>query len=103
MKKQKKDFIREAQVASSLMHNNICTIHEIDETEDGQLFICMDLYSGETLDKKIKKGPIKLNQAVNYILQLSDGLRFAHRNNIIHRDIKPSNIFITNENVVKIY
>ena len=50
----KQRFIHEAKAASSLQHNNICTIHEIDETEDGQLFICMDCYEGETLKEKDK-------------------------------------------------
>jgi len=51
----KRRFIFEAQNASSLQHNNICTIHEIDETEDGQFFIAMDYYEGETLKSKISK------------------------------------------------
>src|SRR4030067_2123295 len=49
----KRRFILEAQAASSLQHNNICTIHEIDETDDGQFFIAMDYYDGETLKNKI--------------------------------------------------
>ena len=49
----KKRFLFEAQNASSLQHNNICTIHEIDETDDGQFFIAMDYYEGETLKEKI--------------------------------------------------
>ena len=52
-------FIHEAKAASSLQHNSICTIHEIDETEEGKLFICMDLYEGETLKKEIRKWAIK--------------------------------------------
>ena len=49
----KKRFIHEAQAASSLQHNNICTIHDVDETEDGQIFMCMDCYEGQTLEKYI--------------------------------------------------
>src|SRR5210317_2189306 len=51
-------FIKEAQAASALQHNNICTIHAIDETPDGQLFICMDHYEGETFKQKIARGPL---------------------------------------------
>ena len=56
----KKDrFIQEAKAASSLDHENICTVHEIDKTKDGQMFICMAYYEGETLATKIKRRPLK--------------------------------------------
>ena len=51
-------FTQEAMAASALQHNNICTIHEIDVTDDGQMFICMDYYKGETLKDKIEQGPL---------------------------------------------
>lgn len=98
----KKRFINEAQAASSLQHNNICNIHDIDETKDGQIFICMDCYEGETLKKKIERGQIKTDEAIDIIVQVATGLKKAHEKGIIHRDIKPANIFITNEGVVKI-
>lgn len=101
-KEAKQRFINEAQSASSLDHNNICTIHEIGETEDGQLFICMNYYDGETLKNKIERGPIKLDEAVDIITQTANGLEKAHEKGIIHRDIKPANILITNDGVVKI-
>lgn len=95
-------FIREAQTASALQHSNICTIHEIDETDDGQLFICMDYYSGETLKKKIEHGPFELEQAIDIIIQVAQGLASAHEAGEIHRDIKPANIMITEKGEVKI-
>jgi serine/threonine protein kinase/Flp pilus assembly protein TadD len=95
-------FMHEAQAASSLQHNNICNIHEIDETKDGQLFICMDYYEGESLKQKIDKEPRKIETAVRIITQIAEGLKKAHEKNIIHRDIKPANIFITNDDIVKI-
>jgi non-specific serine/threonine protein kinase len=98
----KKRFINEAQAASSLQHNNICNIHDIDETKDGQIFICMDCYEGETLKKKIERGQIKTVEAIDIIVQIAAGLQKAHEKGIIHRDIKPANIFITNDGVVKI-
>jgi non-specific serine/threonine protein kinase len=98
----KKRFINEAQAASSLQHNNICNIHDIDETNDGQIFICMDCYEGETLKKKIERGQIKTEETINIIVQVATGLQKAHEKGIIHRDIKPTNIFITNDGVVKI-
>jgi len=54
-KEAKQRFIQEAQAASALQQHNICTIHDIDETKDGQIFICMDCYEGETLKKKIER------------------------------------------------
>ena len=95
-------FIQEAQAASALDHNNICTIHEIGETEDGQMFIAMACYTGETLKKKIEKGPLKIDEAIEISIQVAKGLSAAHEKGIIHRDIKPANIFITSQNEVKI-
>ena len=98
----KQRFIHEAKAASSLQHQNICTIHEIDETDDGQLFICMDCYEGETLRKKIKSDLLKIEEAVEISIKVSEGLSAAHEKGIIHRDIKPANIFITDRNELKI-
>ena len=98
----KKRFINEAQAASSLDHNNICNIHEIGETDDGQIFICMNCYEGETLKKRIEQGKIEIDEAIDIIVQVATGLQKAHEKGIVHRDIKPANIFITNEGVVKI-
>jgi serine/threonine protein kinase/Tfp pilus assembly protein PilF len=99
---QKQRFIHEAKAASILQHNNICTIHEIDETEDGQLFICMDYYEGEILDKKIKEKPLLIEEAIEIAIQIAQGLTKAHEKKIVHRDIKPANITLTADGVVKI-
>jgi serine/threonine protein kinase len=98
----KRRFINEAQAASSLQHHNICTIHEIDETPDGQLFICMDCYEGDTLKKRIEGGPVPLDQVVDIGTQVAEGLRKAHEAGVVHRDIKPANILVTPDGVVKI-
>ena len=75
----KERFIHEAQAASALDHPNICTIHEIDETDDGQLFIAMPYYAGETLQEKITRGPLKIADAINIAIQVSQGLANAMR------------------------
>jgi serine/threonine protein kinase/Tfp pilus assembly protein PilF len=98
----KKRFIQEAQSASSLDHSNICTIHEIDETEDGQLFIAMACYEGETLKHKIQEGLLDISEAMTIAMDVAGGLAKAHSKGIVHRDIKPANIFITNDTQVKI-
>lgn len=98
----KERFINEAQAASALQHNNICSIHDIDETDDGQLFLVMDCYEGETLKSQIAKGPMSFERATDIALQIADGLQKAHEKGIIHRDIKPANIITSKDGVVKI-
>lgn len=98
----RKRFIVEAQAASALDHPNICNIHEINETDDGQLYISMAYYDGESLRQKIKKGPIPYEEALNITFQIAKGLSVAHAENIVHRDIKPANIIITDKGGVKI-
>ncbi len=99
---EKKRFIHEARAASALDHSNICTIHEIGETPDGQLFIVMPAYEGMPLNKKIEQGPFNIEEAINIIIQIAEGLQAAHEQGIIHRDIKSSNIFITRRGQVKV-
>ena len=98
----KQRFIREAQSASILDHLNICTIHEIDETAEGQMYIAMAYYRGETLKEKIQRGLIPLDQTIDIVTQIAGGLARAHRKGIIHRDIKASNILVTEDGVIKI-
>jgi serine/threonine-protein kinase len=95
-------FMVEAQAASALDHPNICTIHEINETPDGQLYICMAYYEGESLRQKIDAGGLSFENALNIFAQIAQGLQVTHENNIIHRDIKPGNILLTDNGDVKI-
>jgi Tol biopolymer transport system component len=95
-------FLQEARAASALDHPNICTIHEVGETDDGQLFLAMTCYEGETLKKKIERGPLPIDEAVDIARQIAAGLAKAHRLGIVHRDIKPANIMITDDGIVKI-
>jgi non-specific serine/threonine protein kinase len=94
-------FIHEAQAAAALNHPNICTVHEIDETE-GQPFIAMEYIEGRSLKDLIDAGPLKLEESRNLAMQISEGINEAHRRRIVHRDIKPANIMITEEGRVKI-
>ncbi len=95
-------FVREAQAASALDHPNICTIYEIDETDDGQLFIAMAYYAGETLGQVLQRGPLPVERTVDLAVQLARGLRQAHAHGIVHRDIKPSNLMIAEDGKLKI-
>ena len=98
----KERFIHEAQSASALDHPNICTIHELGETEEGQLFIVMACYEGENLQKKLERGPLAKDAAVALAIQIASGLTEAHKRGIIHRDIKPGNIIITADGTARI-
>ncbi len=104
----KERLFREARAASSLQHHNICTIHEIGETNDGEMFFCMDYYEGETLKERLSRLhaknelPMPVSEVFHIGIQIAQGLAKAHEKGIIHRDIKPANIMLTNDGVVKI-
>jgi non-specific serine/threonine protein kinase len=98
----KQRFIHEAQAASALQHYNICSVHDIDETNDGQLFIVMDCYEGKSLKEKMAGGLMRIEEAADIAIQVAQGLQKAHEKGITHRDVKPGNIIITNDGVVKI-
>jgi len=95
-------FGHEAQAASALQHHNICTIHEIDRTPDGRMFICMDYYTGGTLKARTDRGALPVAEAVDLAAQAAEGLARAHEAGMVHRDVKPANIAVTNDGVVKI-
>lgn len=95
-------FIQEARAASALDHPNICTIFQIDETRDGETFLAMAFYEGETLKRRIERGPLRLDDALEIASQVALGLSKAHARGIVHRDIKPANVFLTNDGLVKI-
>jgi eukaryotic-like serine/threonine-protein kinase len=95
-------FAQEAKDASALQHNNICTVHDIDETADGNMFIVMDCYDGESLKDLIARGPMEVERVVDIAHQVAQGLQKAHEKGIVHRDIKPGNIIITRDGVAKV-
>jgi len=95
-------FTQEARAASALDHPNICTIHEIEETDDGRLYIAMGCYEGESLREKIKRGPLETDEAIDLAIQAASGMAKAHAKGIVHRDIKPANILVTQDGVAKV-
>ncbi len=98
----KQRFIQEAKAASALDHQNICVVHEIGETDDGQIFIVMTFYDGETVKKKMERGQLNVDEALDIAIQVAQGLTKAHEEGIVHRDIKPANIMVTTTGVAKI-
>lgn len=96
-----KRFKREARLASSLNHPNICTILEVSEDES-QSFIAMELLEGKSLKSRLLGGPLWLGEIVDIASQVADALGAAHAQGIIHRDITPANIFLTAGGLVKL-
>jgi len=94
-------FVQEAKVASSLNHPNVCTIHAIEEHE-GRQFIVMEYVSGETLRQKIRRSPLKVDEAIAAASQIGAALQEAHARGIVHRDVKAENIMITAKNQIKV-
>jgi len=94
-------FVHEAQAAAALDHQNICTVHEIDEV-DGRTFIVMACIEGLSLREKTQSGPLKLEEALSLGIDIARGLQEAHERNIVHRDIKSANVMVTKKGQAKI-
>jgi Tol biopolymer transport system component len=95
---RKQRFEREAKTISSLNHPNICVLHDVGE-QDGTDYLVMECIEGETLSKRLEKGPLPLEQVLKYGEQIADALDRAHRSGVIHRDLKPGNIMLTKSGV----
>ncbi|MFL6234201.1 MAG: protein kinase domain-containing protein [Thermoanaerobaculia bacterium] len=95
-------FLNEARAASALDHPNLCTIYEVGETAEGQLFLAMAFYEGETLKQRLERGPLPAAEALRIASQVARGLAKAHDYGIVHRDIKPANLMLTPDGLVKI-
>ena len=95
-------FQREALSASSLSHPNIVEMYDVGE-DDGVYYIVMEYIEGQTLKQLLKKrGKLTLSEAIDIMLQLTDGMAHAHDSYIIHRDLKPQNIMIKDDGQIKI-
>ena len=92
-------FMREAQAASATHHPAICTIHDVAAADDGQLFIVMAYYAGQTLKRRLEGGPLPVDDALEIATQVADGLARAHAQGVVHRDIKPGNLILTEDGV----
>src|SRR5215831_9432226 len=94
-------FRREAQVLASLNHPHIAQIYGVEES-NGTQFLVLELVDGESLDKRIARGPISVDEALGIAKQVAEALEAAHEKGIIHRDLKPGNIALTKDGQVKV-
>jgi eukaryotic-like serine/threonine-protein kinase len=98
----KERFMNEARSAAAIDHRNLCTIHEIAESEHG-VFLAMPLYPGETLKDRIaREGALPPDEALAIVQQITTGLASAHAAGIVHRDLKPGNIMLLPDGTVKV-
>jgi eukaryotic-like serine/threonine-protein kinase len=98
-------FLREAQTAALLNHPNICTIYSIEKDEaSGEVrhFIVMEYIEGMTLREKLAEGPLPLEIASQYAVQIGEALHEAHSRSVVHRDIKADNVMVTPKNKIKV-
>ena len=94
-------FQREAQVLASLNHPNIAQIYGLEGTGASRCIV-MELVDGETLQERIRRGPIRIEDALAIARQIAEALEAAHEKNVIHRDLKPANVKITPDGKVKV-
>jgi eukaryotic-like serine/threonine-protein kinase len=91
---RKQRFEREAKTISGLNHPHICVLYDVGH-QDGTDYLVMECLEGETLAKRLEKGPIPLEQVLKFGAQIADALDKAHRSGVVHRDLKPGNIMLT--------
>src|SRR5215210_5772031 len=96
-----KRFEREARLASTLDHPNICSIYDLDEV-DGTHFIAMQYVEGRNVRQLVAGRPLELRSALLLAIQVCEALVAAHARGIIHRDIKSGNVIVTSEGQVKV-
>jgi Tol biopolymer transport system component/serine/threonine protein kinase len=94
-------FRREARLAATLTHPNICVIHEIGQS-DGQNFMAMEYVDGVTLRERLQQATLSIQQAIDIVSQVAQALVRAHESGVVHRDIKPENIMLSREGYVKV-
>src|SRR5215510_10527992 len=94
-------FQREAQLLASLNHPNIAQIYGLEESDNARCIV-MELVEGDTLQERLKRGPIPLEEALPIAKQIAEALEAAHESGLVHRDLKPSNIKLTSDGHVKV-
>jgi len=99
---RRRRMLREARAAAAVTHPNIVTVYEVGETESGQIYIAMELVSGESLRARLERGPLTVPEALGVARDVARGLAEAHGAGLVHRDLKPDNIMIGRDGHAKI-
>ena len=96
-------FLREGRAAGAVDHPNLCSVYEVGESADGQLFLAMALYHGETLKARLERdGAFDIGEAVQLVRQVARGIGAAHAAGIVHRDLKPANLMLLPDGTIKV-
>ena len=93
--------VREAEAIARLSHPNLITLHDVGRSEHGP-YLVFELLRGKTLERRMKDGPLPVQEAVHVAVEVARGLAHAHAEGVVHRDLKPSNVFVTDRGLVKI-
>ncbi len=101
-KRHLRRFEQEARVVAALSHPNVCTIHEVVETEEGRHCIVMEYVEGVTLRERIAEGRMNVDEAIDAAMQVASALFAAHAAGIVHRDIKSENVMLRRDGYVKV-
>ena len=98
---RRRRFEQEARTAGGLNHPNIVAVYDVG-IERESTYIVTEILEGETLDQRIQGRPLPVRKAIDYALQIANGMAAAHERGVVHRDIKPANVFVTNDGRIKI-
>ena len=94
-------FEREAKLLASLSHPNIAGIHGLEQMS-GASYLVLEFVDGETLAKRLARGPLPLDEGLDVARQIAAGVEAAHESGVVHRDLKPGNVMLTPAGVVKV-
>ena len=98
---RRRRFEQEARTAGGLNHPNIVAVYDVGIERESS-YIVTEILEGETLDQRIQGRPLPVRKAIDYALQIANGMAAAHERGVVHRDIKPANVFVTNDGRIKI-
>ena len=94
-------FCKEAQAVGQLQHANVLSVYDVG-VHDGAPYLVSELLEGESLQRRISRGPISPGRAIHYARQIAEGLAAAHAKGIVHRDVKPANLFVGDDDHITI-
>ena len=94
-------FEREAKTLAQLSHPNLAGIHGV-ESYEGATYLILEFVAGETLADRLDRGPLRIDEAIDYAVQIATGIEASHETGVIHRDLKPANVTVTPDGKAKV-